>query len=72
MNEFYIAAPAFAAKDEFTAWQKKHHPWLRLSDVYRATTDNIRVTVIPFYMGCRVCFIVLKERGGSVVRVLDL
>lgn len=36
------------------AWQEKNHPWLELSDVHRETTDNIRVTVIPFYMGMRV------------------
>ncbi|PSN32247.1 polymerase delta-interacting protein 2 [Blattella germanica] len=35
------------------AWQKKNHPWLELSDVHKETTENVRVTVIPFYMGCR-------------------
>ena len=35
------------------AWQERNHPWLELSDVHKETTENIRVTVTPFYMGCR-------------------
>lgn len=42
------------ARETLRAWQEKNHPWLQLSDVHRETTENIRVTVIPFYMGCRV------------------
>lgn len=45
--------PPFAAQDTLQAWQKKNHPWLELSDVHRETTEGVRVTVIPFYMGCR-------------------
>uniref|UniRef100_A0ABD2W488 ApaG domain-containing protein n=1 Tax=Trichogramma kaykai TaxID=54128 RepID=A0ABD2W488_9HYME len=45
--------PQFSAQDTLKAWQKKNHPWLELSDVHKETTENIRVTVIPFYMGCR-------------------
>ncbi|XP_033207249.1 polymerase delta-interacting protein 2 isoform X1 [Belonocnema kinseyi] len=45
--------PPFVAQDTLRAWQKKNHPWLELSDVHKETTENIRVTVIPFYMGCR-------------------
>lgn len=45
--------PPFAAQDTLRAWQKKNHPWLELSDVHKETTEGIRVTVIPFYMGCR-------------------
>ncbi|XP_043461913.1 polymerase delta-interacting protein 2 [Leptopilina heterotoma] len=45
--------PPFLAQDTLRAWQKKNHPWLELSDVHKETTENIRVTVIPFYMGCR-------------------
>lgn len=48
------AAPPFTARDTLKAWQEKNHPWLELSDVHRETTENIRVTVIPFYMGMRV------------------
>lgn len=43
------------ARETLRAWQEKNHPWLELSDVHRETTENIRVTVIPFYMGMRVC-----------------
>ncbi|XP_014017662.1 polymerase delta-interacting protein 2 isoform X1 [Salmo salar] len=46
-------APPFSARDTLKAWQEKNHPWLELSDVHRETTENIRVTVIPFYMGMR-------------------
>ncbi|CAH1233806.1 POLDIP2 [Branchiostoma lanceolatum] len=45
--------PPFTARETLRAWQEKNHPWLELSDVHRETTENIRVTVIPFYMGCR-------------------
>ncbi|XP_070571607.1 polymerase delta-interacting protein 2-like [Ptychodera flava] len=45
--------PPFTAKDTLRAWQEKNHPWLELSDVHRETTESVRVTVIPFYMGCR-------------------
>lgn len=31
-------------------WRSKH-TWLDLSRVYRETTENVRVTVIPFYLG---------------------
>ncbi|XP_039613042.1 polymerase delta-interacting protein 2 isoform X3 [Polypterus senegalus] len=46
-------APPFVARDTLRAWQEKNHPWLELSDVHRETTESIRVTVIPFYMGMR-------------------
>ncbi|XP_066552468.1 polymerase delta-interacting protein 2 isoform X2 [Amia ocellicauda] len=46
-------APPFIARDTLRAWQEKNHPWLELSDVHRETTESIRVTVIPFYMGMR-------------------
>ncbi|KPP77928.1 polymerase delta-interacting protein 2-like, partial [Scleropages formosus] len=45
--------PPFVPRDTLRAWQEKNHPWLELSDVHRETTENIRVTVIPFYMGMR-------------------
>lgn len=54
--------PPFVARDTLCAWQEKNHPWLELSDVHRETTENIRVTVIPFYMGMRVglCYMSLR------------
>lgn len=45
--------PPFIAQETLRAWQEKNHPWLELSDVHKEMTENIRVTVIPFYMGCR-------------------
>lgn len=53
-SKFFDADPPFSAKDTLRAWQDKNHPWLELSDVHRETTEGVRVTVIPFYMGCRV------------------
>ncbi|XP_023222028.1 polymerase delta-interacting protein 2-like isoform X1 [Centruroides sculpturatus] len=46
--------PPFSARETLRAWQEKNHPWLELSDVHKETTENIRVTVIPFYMGRRI------------------
>nr|CAG4651034.1 EOG090X07J3 [Simocephalus serrulatus] len=45
--------PPFEARETLRAWQERNHPWLELSDVHKETTENIRVTVTPFYMGCR-------------------
>ncbi|CDW59698.1 Polymerase delta interacting protein 2 [Trichuris trichiura] len=45
--------PAFTGRETLKAWREKNHPWLALSSVHRETTECIRVTVIPFYMGCR-------------------
>jgi polymerase delta-interacting protein 2 len=43
----------FESRETLRAWQDRNHPWLELSDVHRETTERIRVTVIPFYMGCK-------------------
>lgn len=53
LNHVPEKQPTFEAKDTLKSWQDKNHPWLELSDVHKETTENIRVTVIPFYMGCR-------------------
>uniref|UniRef100_A0A6A7FU64 Polymerase delta-interacting protein 2-like isoform X1 n=2 Tax=Hirondellea gigas TaxID=1518452 RepID=A0A6A7FU64_9CRUS len=45
--------PPYEARDTLELWQKRNHPWLELSDVHKETTEGVRVTVIPFYMGCR-------------------
>uniref|UniRef100_A0A5S6Q3A4 ApaG domain-containing protein n=1 Tax=Trichuris muris TaxID=70415 RepID=A0A5S6Q3A4_TRIMR len=45
--------PAFTGRETLKAWREKNYPWLALSSVHRETTECIRVTVIPFYMGCR-------------------
>jgi len=44
---------SYVAKDTLHEWQDKNHPWLELTDVHRETTENIRVTVMPFYIGSR-------------------
>lgn len=46
--------PPFTASPSLRMWHEKNHKWLELSEVVRETTDNIRVTAIPFYMGSRV------------------
>lgn len=40
----------FVPTESLESW-KDQHPWLELSRVYRETTENVRVTVIPFYLG---------------------
>lgn len=45
--------PGFTALETLKAWQKKNHTFLELSDVHIETTNSIRITVIPFFMGCR-------------------
>lgn len=45
--------PPFVGTEALTAWEGKYHPWLELKDVHRETTEDIRVTVIPFFMGSR-------------------
>lgn len=45
--------PPFVGQETLQAWQEKNHPWLDMSDVHKETTENVRITVIPFYMGCR-------------------
>ena len=44
----------YIARDTLREWQDKNHPWLELTDVHKEITENIRVTVMPFYIGSRV------------------
>ncbi|XP_078468146.1 polymerase delta-interacting protein 2 isoform X1 [Lampetra planeri] len=53
LNYDATKVPVFSARETLHAWQQKNHPWLELSDVHRETTEGIRVTVTPFYMGAR-------------------
>lgn len=53
-NIFDSAVPSFATLESLQTWQEKNHKWLELTDVHRETTNNIRVTVMPFYMGTKV------------------
>ena len=34
-------------------WREKNQQWLELGDVHRESTEEVRVTVMPFYMGRR-------------------
>ena len=46
--------PPLTASHSLRIWHEKNHKWLELSDVHRESTEGIRVTVIPFFMGSRV------------------
>lgn len=55
-EKFLTAVPGtkrYEGTETLYIWQMKNHPWLELSEVHRETTDNIRVTVIPFYVSKR-------------------
>lgn len=56
-DKFLVAesnkVPPFSSSAALRVWHERNHKWLELSDVHRETTENIRVTVIPFYMGAR-------------------
>ncbi|XP_078490698.1 polymerase delta-interacting protein 2-like [Ciona intestinalis] len=39
--------------ETLASWQKKNHFCLELTKVHIETTDNIRVTAIPFYLGAK-------------------
>ncbi|XP_014354156.1 polymerase delta-interacting protein 2 isoform X3 [Latimeria chalumnae] len=56
--------PQLVARETLQAWQEKNHPWLELSDIHRETTENLRVTAIPFYMGMRWRYCIRLENLG--------
>ena len=41
-------------------WRERNHNWLELTQVHRETTNGVRVTVMPFFMGHR------DHQGASV------
>lgn len=43
----------FKPSDTLIKWMQKNHPWLKLSDVYKETTNDVQITCIPFYIGMR-------------------
>jgi polymerase delta-interacting protein 2 len=45
--------PPFSARHALVDWSARNRHWLEPTDVYRETTNTIRVTVIPFYMGLK-------------------
>lgn len=48
-----LTEPSFAAREALQSWQEKNHKWLELTDVHRESTNNVRITVMPFYMGIK-------------------
>ena len=65
-------ALTYIAHENLGVWREQNHRWLELTDVHRQTTNGIRVTVLPFYIGtkemehCNVywwrCVYVLMDR----------
>ena len=51
---FFFIVPPFAPREALQSWQEKNHKWLELTDVHKETHSNIRITVMPFYMGTKV------------------
>uniref|UniRef100_A0A1B6M1H7 ApaG domain-containing protein n=1 Tax=Graphocephala atropunctata TaxID=36148 RepID=A0A1B6M1H7_9HEMI len=45
--------PCIEAKDSLKVWKNNNISWLKVSDVHKETTEDVRITAIPFYMGCR-------------------
>ena len=52
--------PPYLARDVLGLWRERNHDWLELNEVHRETTNGIRVTVMPFFMGHR-------DNGGGRV-----
>ena len=50
---FLCVGPLFVPRDVLNHWREKNHQWLELSEVHCETTQGVRVTVMPFYMGWR-------------------
>ncbi|XP_060583940.1 polymerase delta-interacting protein 2-like isoform X2 [Ruditapes philippinarum] len=69
----------YEEKDTLKSFQESNHPWLSLSDVFKETTENIRVTVIPFYIGKQEIFskywwrycIRIENLGEETVQLRD-
>lgn len=43
----------FIAREALKSWQERNVKWLEFSDVYSEISNNVRVTVIPFYIGMK-------------------
>ena len=61
--------PSFAAREALQSWQEKNHKWLELTDVHRESTNNVRITVMPFYMGIKVCWVSIFNLGKRLIYV---
>ena len=56
----YAPGPSYIARDVLGLWRERNRDWLELNEVHRETTNGIRVTVMPFFMGNR-------DNGGGRV-----
>ena len=56
----YTPGPSYIARDVLGLWRERNRDWLELNEVHRETTNGIRVTVMPFFMGHR-------DNGGGRV-----
>lgn len=67
-----LLVPPFAPRDALHSWQEKNRRWLELTDVHRETTSNIRITVMPFYMGTKVQkkLVILCKAGLIVCEII--
>ncbi|CAH8830695.1 unnamed protein product [Trichobilharzia szidati] len=58
MSEFLISAPdrdpPFMPTDHLRRWIEARKRSLEVTSVHREVTENIRITVLPFYMGRRI------------------
>lgn len=53
-DKFFVndaSGKGLIAQDFLHQWQTQNFPWLELTDVHRETTKNIRITVMPFFIG---------------------
>lgn len=54
---------SFKPSGTLYAWVNRNHKWLEVTEVHRETTENIRVTVIPFYVSFYLFN--LSQRGSD-------
>ena len=50
---FHPSGSVYIPRDILGLWRERNHNWLELSQVHRETTQGVRVTVMPFFMGHR-------------------
>ena len=62
---------AFVSRETLAAWRSKNQ-WLEMTEVRRETTNGIRVTVIPFYVGRQVRCVISYELGVGILSLLNL
>jgi polymerase delta-interacting protein 2 len=55
----------FIAREALKSWQERNIKWLEFSDVYSEISNNVRVTIIPFYIGMKVMFFFLKTKMNN-------